>query len=57
MVVDSSDRERIGTVKEELWRILACKVGSSSPVNTPSMRCDASDGLFLVCYIRLSVAL
>jgi hypothetical protein len=26
MVVDSTDRERIGTVKEELWRILAHKV-------------------------------
>lgn len=26
MVVDSTDRDRIGTVKEELWRILAHKV-------------------------------
>ena len=26
MVVDSSDRERIGIVKEELWRILSHKV-------------------------------
>lgn len=36
MVVDSQDRERIGIVKEELWRILAHKVRAS--VHSQMMR-------------------
>jgi ADP-ribosylation factor-like protein 5B len=52
MVVDSSDRERIGIVKEELWRILSHKVLFFRSIMRNNFIVDSSRWFFRHCCLQ-----